>query len=257
MNFSGRSTDPRLDADRFLLMSDSTWLPVGEFLPDEQTSQNPLVFMPSTLDRILASGIVAVIRAENGDLLVDVAQALLAGGVDAIEVTFTVPRAHQVLEQVANRLGGKVVLGAGTVLDAETTRIAILSGADFVVSPAFRPEVIQTCKRYSKVVMPGALTPTEVIAAWEAGADVVKVFPSEITGPQYLKALHGPFPQVRLMPTGGVNLETAAEFLKCGACALGVGSSLVSAALMKAKDWTKLESLAKQYVQIVQDVRTI
>lgn len=210
---------------------------------------------PRSLERILNSGIVAVIRAENGELLVDVAEALLAGGVEAIEVTFTVPKAHKVLEQVADKLGDRIVLGAGTVLDAETARIALLAGAEFVVSPAFRPDVIQTCKRYGKLVMPGALTPTEVIAAWEAGADVVKVFPSEITGSAYLKALHGPFPQVRLMPTGGVNLETAADFLQAGACALGVGSSLVSSAIMKAKDWGKLESLAKQYVQIVRESR--
>jgi len=211
--------------------------------------------MPSTLDRILTSGIVAVIRAESGELLADVAEALLAGGVEAMEVTFTVPKAHQVLEQVANRLGNKIVLGAGTVLDSETARIAILSGAEFIVSPAVRPDVIQLCRRYSKVVMPGAFTPTEVISAWELGADVVKVFPSEFVGPQYLKALSAPLPQVRLMPTGGVNLETAAEFLKCGACALGVGSSLVNASVMKSRDWAKLEATARQFVQIVRDFR--
>ena len=209
----------------------------------------------SALQRVLDQTIVAVIRAENGDLLVDVAESLLAGGVEVMEVTFTVPRAVQVLEKVADKLGNRILLGAGTVLDAETCRIALLAGAEFIVSPSLHVDVIETCKRYSKVVMPGAMTPTEVITAWQAGADIVKVFPSEITGPRYLKALHGPFPHVRLMPTGGVNLETAAEFLRNGACALGVGSSLVDPKLVAAEDLKKIEHLARQYVQIVREFR--
>ena len=168
------------------------------------------------LQRVLASGIVAILRAPDGGLLVDVAEALVAGGVEVLEVTFTVPQAHRVLEQVAARLGDRVLLGAGTVLDTETARIAMLAGAEFIVSPVVNLEVIQLCRRYDKLVMPGALTPTEVLAAWQAGADIVKVFPSDITGPAYIKALHGPLPQIRLMPTGGVNLQTAAEFLKAG-----------------------------------------
>ena len=209
----------------------------------------------SALQRVLDQTIVAVIRAENGDLLLDVAESLLAGGVEVMEVTFTVPRAVQVLEKVADKLGNRILLGAGTVLDAETCRIALLAGAEFIVSPSLHADVIETCKRYSKVVMPGAMTPTEVITAWQAGADIVKVFPSEITGPRYLKALHGPFPHVRLMPTGGVNLETAAEFLRNGACALGVGSSLVDPKLVAAEDLKKIEHLARQYVQIVREFR--
>ena len=208
------------------------------------------------LQRVFDSCIVAVIRAESGDLLVDVAEALLAGGVDVMEVTFTVPRATRVLERVVDKLGNRVLLGAGTVLDAETARIALLAGAEFIVAPNTNVEVIKVCKRYSKLVMPGALTPTEVVAAWEAGADIVKIFPSDLTGPKYLKALHGPLPHVRLMPTGGVNLETAAEFLKAGACALGVGSSLVDPKLVAAGDLKKIESLARQYVQIVKDFRS-
>jgi 2-dehydro-3-deoxyphosphogluconate aldolase/(4S)-4-hydroxy-2-oxoglutarate aldolase len=207
------------------------------------------------LQRVLDQVIVAVIRADSGEALVDVAQSLLAGGVEVMEVTFTVPRAAQVLEQVAGKLGDRILLGAGTVLDAETCRTAILSGAEFIVSPSLHLDVIEMCRRYGKLVMPGAFTPTEVITAWQAGADIVKVFPSEITGPKYLKALHGPLPQVRLMPTGGVNLETATEFLRCGACALGVGSSLVDPRGVAAGDFKKIENLARQYVQIVKEFR--
>jgi len=207
------------------------------------------------LTRILNTGVVAVLRAPSGELLGDVAQALLAGGVDCVEVTFTVPKAIRVLETVADRLGDTVLLGAGTVLDPETARSALLAGAKFIVSPTVNVQTIQLCKRYSAVVMPGALTPTEILTAWEAGADVVKVFPSEITGPAYLKALRGPLPQIRLMPTGGVTLSTAAEFLKAGACALGIGASLVPAEAIKNCDWAGIESLARQFVAIVRETR--
>ncbi len=208
------------------------------------------------LSRVLRSGIVAVIRASSGELLTDVAEALLAGGVEVMEVTFTVPGAVRVLERVADRLGSRVLLGAGTVLDAETARIALLSGAEFIVSPSTNVDVIRLCRRYDKLVMPGALTPTEVVTAWEAGADIVKIFPSDITGPPYLRALHGPLPQVRLMPTGGVNLESAAAFLRAGACALGVGGSLVESKAVEAGDMARIESLAKQFVRIVQETRS-
>jgi 2-dehydro-3-deoxyphosphogluconate aldolase/(4S)-4-hydroxy-2-oxoglutarate aldolase len=207
------------------------------------------------LQRVLTSGIVAIIRAPDGSLLVDVAEALVAGGVDVLEVTFTVPQAHRVLEQVAARLGDRVLLGAGTVLDTETARIALLAGAQFIVSPVVNTEVIQLCRRYDKLVMPGALTPTEILTAWQAGADIVKVFPSDITGPAYLKAVHGPLPQIRLMPTGGVNLQTAADFLKAGACALGIGSSLVEPAAVAAGDFERIRTLAAQYVKIVRETR--
>ena len=207
------------------------------------------------LARVLQTGIVAVIRADNGDQLVEVAQALLAGGVDVCEVTFTVPKAVQVLERVADRLGNQVLLGAGTVLDPETARAALLAGAEFVVAPTTNLDVIRLCRRYDKLVMPGALTPTEVLTAWEAGADIVKVFPSDLTGPAYLKALHGPLPQVRLMPTGGVNLETAADFLRAGACALGIGGALVDKKTVENRDFARIESLARQYVQIVAETR--
>jgi 2-dehydro-3-deoxyphosphogluconate aldolase/(4S)-4-hydroxy-2-oxoglutarate aldolase len=205
------------------------------------------------LARVLDSGIVAVIRAPRGELLADVAEALLSGGVEVMEVTFTVPRALEVLQRVAERMGDKVLLGAGTVLDAETARAAMLAGAEFIVSPTVNLDVIRLCRRYDKAVMPGAFTPTEVLAAWEAGADIVKIFPSDVTGPKYIKALRGPLPQVRMMPTGGVNLQTAAEFLRAGACALGIGGSLVEPQAVAAGDLKRIESLAKQYVQIVRD----
>jgi 2-dehydro-3-deoxyphosphogluconate aldolase/(4S)-4-hydroxy-2-oxoglutarate aldolase len=208
------------------------------------------------LARILNTGIVAVVRAPSGEVLVDVAEALVAGGVECVEITFTVPRAHRVLEAVADRLGDKVLLGAGTVLDPETARTALLAGARFIVSPTVNLETIRLCKRYTAIVMPGALTPTEILSAWEAGADIIKVFPSEITGPAYLKALRGPLPHVRLMPTGGVTLSTAADFLKAGACALGIGGSLVSAEAIKNRDWAGIEELARKYVQVVRDTRS-
>src|SRR5215510_11107185 len=210
--------------------------------------------MPSVscpLNRVLDKVIVAVIRAESPDLLVDVAEALLAGGVEVMEVTFTVPRVTQVLEQVASKLGSRVLLGAGTVLDPQTARAAILSGAEFIESPSVNLQVIELCRRYSKLVMPGALTPTEVVTAWQAGADIVKIFPSELTGPKYIKALRAPLPQIRMMPTGGVNLDTAEEFLKCGACALGIGGSLVEPKAVASGDFKRIESLARQYVEIV------
>ena len=207
------------------------------------------------LNRVIDGGIVAVIRAPSGERLVDVAEALLAGGVETMEVTFTVPRAVDVLQQVADRLGDRVLLGAGTVLDAPTARAAILAGAEFIVSPSTHLDVIELCNRYSKLVMPGALTPTEVVTAWQAGADIVKVFPCDIVGPAHLKALRGPLPQIPMMPTGGVNLETAADFLRSGACALGVGGALVESSAVQTGDLNRIESLARQYVEIVKETR--
>ena len=207
------------------------------------------------LGRLIDSGIVAVMRAQTGEKLVDVAEALLAGGVEVMEVTFTVPGAVQVLEQVASRMGGRILLGAGTVLDSETARIAILSGAEFIVSPSTDLDVIQLCRRYDKLALPGAFTPTEVVQAWQAGADVVKIFPSDCGGPQYLKALSGPLPQVKLMPTGGVNLDTAEDFLRAGACALGVGGALVGSKAVAAGDMAGIETLARRYVEVVRAYR--
>ena len=181
----------------------------------------------ATLARILDGGIVAVVRSEMAEPVVKVASALAEGGVSAVEITFTVPDASEVIREVRRALGDSVVLGAGSVLDAETARLAILAGAEYLVSPVVNLDVIRLARRYGKVVMPGAFTPTEILAAWEQGADVVKVFPADVGGPAFFKAIRGPMPQVRLMPTGGVDLSTAESFLKAGAVCLGVGSSLV------------------------------
>lgn len=208
-----------------------------------------------TLKRILDGGIVAVVRAESGEALVKVVEALAEGGVTAAEITFTVPDALDVIRDARRTLGDSVALGAGTVLDPETARAAILAGAEYLVSPTVNPDVIRLARRYDKAVMPGAFTPTEILTAWEAGADVVKVFPAEIGGPPFLKAIRGPLPQIRLMPTGGVDLNTAAAFLKAGACCLGVGGSLVEPKAVAAGDFARIRDLASKYVAIVREFR--
>jgi 2-dehydro-3-deoxyphosphogluconate aldolase/(4S)-4-hydroxy-2-oxoglutarate aldolase len=205
----------------------------------------------ATLGRILDGGIVAVVRAESGERLVKVVRALAEGGVTAAEITFTVPDAVEVIRQVRRELGEAVVLGAGTVLDPETARAALLAGAEYIVAPTVNLDVIRLCRRYDKVVMPGALTPTEVLSAWEAGADVVKIFPADVGGPGYLKALRGPLPQIRMMPTGGVDLDTAEAFLKAGACCLGVGGSLVEPKAVAAGDFDRIRFLASQFSAIL------
>jgi 2-dehydro-3-deoxyphosphogluconate aldolase/(4S)-4-hydroxy-2-oxoglutarate aldolase len=205
--------------------------------------------------RVLDDGIVAVVRSPDSHRLVDVAKSLAEGGVRVMEITFTVPNALDVIRQVSQSLGESILLGAGTVLDAETARAAILAGAEFIVAPTLNLDVIRLCHRYDKLVMPGAFTPTEILTAWEAGADIVKVFPADVGGPAYLKALRGPLPQVRLMPTGGVDLNTAGEFLKAGACCLGVGSQLVDPKAVAAGDYAHIRDLARQYVEIVQKNR--
>lgn len=210
----------------------------------------------SIVSQILDSGLVAVIRSDQPDRLVDVAQALLAGGVHCLEITFTVPAAPRVLENVSDRLGDQIILGAGTVLDAETARIAMLSGARFIVSPSTHLDVIQMGRRYSVPVMAGAWTPTEVVTAWQAGADLIKLFPADVGGPGYLKTLKGPLPQIPLMPTGGIDLQNAGDYLKSGAVALGVGSSLVQPKAIQAGKMEELEALARQFVSVVQETRS-
>src|SRR5947207_9987301 len=178
------------------------------------------------LRRVLDSGIVALVRSADSQQLVEVVRALADGGVTVVEITMSVPNALEVIRQVRQALGERVLLGAGTVLDPETARAVLLAGAEYVVAPTVNLDVIRLCQRYNKLVMPGAFTPTEILAAWEAGADVVKVFPADPLGPAFVRAMRGPLPQVRLMPTGGVDLSTAAEFLRAGAGCLGVGSQL-------------------------------
>ncbi|HJZ59169.1 MAG TPA: bifunctional 4-hydroxy-2-oxoglutarate aldolase/2-dehydro-3-deoxy-phosphogluconate aldolase [Gemmataceae bacterium] len=207
------------------------------------------------LQRVLDCGIVAVVRFPEPGPLVEVVRALAEGGVSVAEVTFTVPNAIDVIREAKRQLGDRVLLGAGTVLDPETARAALLAGAEFVVAPGLNLDVIKLCRRYDKLVMPGAFTPTEVLGAWEAGADIVKVFPADVVGPAFFRALRGPLPQVKLMPTGGVDLTTAAEFLKAGAVCLGVGGHLVDPKAVAAGDMARITNLAKQYVEIVKEHR--
>lgn len=207
------------------------------------------------LQRVLDAGIVAVVRAPDPAGLVDVIRALAAGGVTVAEVTLTVPNALEVIRQTKDALGDSILLGAGTVLDAETCRAALLAGAEFIVSPTLNLDVIRVCRRYGKLTMPGAFTPTEILAAWEGGADIVKVFPADVVGPAFFKAMRGPLPQIRLMPTGGVDLNTAEDFLKAGACCLGIGSQLVDPKLVAARAFDRLRDLAAKYVEIVRKTR--
>ena len=209
------------------------------------------------LQRVLECGIVAVVRSPDSGQLVEVARALADGGVTVVEITMSVPNALEVLRQVRQALGDRVLLGAGTVLDAETARAVLLAGAEYIVSPTVNMDVIRLCQRYDKLVMPGAFTPTEILTAWEAGADIVKVFPAEVVGPAYFKAVRGPLPQIRLMPTGGVDLGTAAAFLRAGACCLGVGGQLVEPKAVAERNFDRLRDLARQYVAIVKQTRAV
>ncbi len=207
------------------------------------------------LQRVIDDGLVAVVRFAEPGPLVNVLKALADGGITVAEVTFTVPDALDVIREAKRQLGDRVLLGAGTVLDPETARAAILAGAEFLVSPAVNVDVIRMARRYDKLAMPGAFTPTEILTAWEAGADIVKVFPADILGPAFFRAMRGPLPQVKLMPTGGVDLTTAGEYLKAGAVCLGVGGQLVDAKLVAAGSFDAIRDLAKQYVDAVRTAR--
>ncbi len=207
------------------------------------------------LQHVLESGLVAIIRAPSGEQLVEVAQALLEGGIDIIEVTFTVPGVLDIIKDVRQALGDRILLGAGTVLDPESARAAILAGAEFIVTPTVNRDVIELCHRYDKLVMPGGFTPTEVLTAWEYGAEIIKVFPADIGGPAHLRALKGPFPQIRLLPTGGVNLDTLDDFVAAGACAVGLGSALVEKEALARRDMPRIRELAAQYVDKMRTAR--
>jgi len=209
-----------------------------------------------TLQALTETGVIAVIRADKAEDLVNVGRALRQGGVKFIEITMTVPGALAVIEEATAALStDDVYIGAGTVLDAETARLGILAGANFIVSPVFRPDLVSVCKRYAVPVMPGAMTPTEVLNAWEAGADVVKIFPAGVGGPQFFKDLRGPFPHIKIMPTGAVNRATAPEFIKAGACAVGVGGELVGKPLIAAKDFAAITENALDFMAIVQEAK--
>ena len=201
------------------------------------------------LQGIVDSGVVAIVRLSSSESLVRVAEAIAEGGVRYIEFTMTMPGALDTLGEVSSRFDDDVIFGAGTVLDAETARAAILAGARFIVAPNLNPEVITLCNRYSAVSMPGALTPTEIMQAWDCGADVVKVFPSGAFGPSYIKALLAPLPQVKLAPVGGVNLDNVTDYIRVGAACVGVGSSLVNSALIANGDWAALTERARGFIE--------
>jgi 2-dehydro-3-deoxyphosphogluconate aldolase/(4S)-4-hydroxy-2-oxoglutarate aldolase len=209
-----------------------------------------------TLERILRTGIVPVVRAASGDEALGVIEAIRAGGIDVIELTMTVPGAVDVIRELGRRYGEEVVLGAGTVLDAETARACMLAGAKFVVSPALDLATIACCRTYSVPVMPGALTPTEVLTAWRAGASMVKVFPcSALGGASYLKALKAPFPHIDLIPTGGVSLATVGDFVRAGASALGAGADLVDVKRIRAGEAGAVTAQARRYLQAIAEAR--
>lgn len=207
------------------------------------------------MQRIEECGIVAIIRANSSNELIEAVAAIQTGGVDVIEITMTTPDALQVIREVSARLGSEVLIGVGSVLDSETARSAMLAGAEFVVSPVTKPDIIEICNRYGKVVIPGAFTPTEIMSAWETGADYVKVFPSSGVGPSYIKDIKAPLPQIPLIPTGGINAENAAEFLIAGATALGVGSALVSNDIIDSGDFAILTERAEKLVNAVKSVK--
>lgn len=204
----------------------------------------------AVLSKLHAERVVGIIRADNADGLLDCAKALAAGGLTSIELTMTTPGAIKVMEQVTAALP-EFIFGLGTVLDSETARAGILAGAKFIVTPALRPDVITLCRRYGVPVFAGALTPTEIVNAWEAGADAVKVFPAEFFGPAYIKSVKAPLPQVDLVPTGGVTPETVGDFLKAGAWATGAGSALVDAKALKTRDWATITARAQAFVKAV------
>ncbi|MGA7687295.1 MAG: bifunctional 4-hydroxy-2-oxoglutarate aldolase/2-dehydro-3-deoxy-phosphogluconate aldolase [Terriglobales bacterium] len=207
-------------------------------------------------NKIVEIGIMPVVRAASAQQAMQAAEAVCAGGIPIVEVTMTVPGAIDVIAQLAKSMGKDVLIGAGTVLDAEAAQRCIDAGAEFLVSPGFDLATVQFAKRQGKLMMAGALTPTEVIAAWKAGSDFVKIFPcGTVGGAKYIKALKAPLPQVPMIPTGGVNLNTAADFIHAGAAALGIGGELVSAAALKSGNVNTITEAAREYVAIVREAR--
>jgi 2-dehydro-3-deoxyphosphogluconate aldolase/(4S)-4-hydroxy-2-oxoglutarate aldolase len=209
-----------------------------------------------SLTRIREVGLVPIVRAPSPEDALRAAEAIIEGNIGIAEITMTVPNAIRVLEKAADKFGDKVLLGAGTILDPETCRAALLAGAEFIVTPALNLHVIEMARRYSKPCMPGALTPTEILAAWQAGADLVKIFPcGPVGGPKYIKALKGPFPQIEFVPTGGVNLETTPEFIKAGAAAVAVGGELVDLKALREGRLDVISANARKYVEAVRTAR--
>lgn len=208
------------------------------------------------LRQIKEVGVVPVVRARSSEEAARVVEAIKAGGVSVLEITMTVPRAVELIAELSERYGDGATVGAGTVLDPETARACVLAGARFIVSPSLNAKTIELCRRYGVAVMPGALTPTEVVTAWQAGADMVKVFPcNALGGASYLKALKAPLPQVELIPTGGVSLKTAADFIRAGASALGVGADLIDLKALAEGQAEVITERARQFVEIVREAR--
>jgi len=208
------------------------------------------------LRQITETGIIPVVRAQSADEAMRAVEAIKEGGISVLEITMTVPGAVRLIEEVARRYESDAIVGAGTVLDAETARLCILAGARFIVSPALDPETIACSRGYGVVMLPGAMTPTEVLAAWKAGADLVKVFPAgSLGGAAYIKNLKAPLPQIELVPTGGVSLKTAADFIKAGAAALGVGTDLVDTRSLRDGNARVITERARLFVEIVKEAR--
>ncbi len=216
--------------------------------------------MPWTREKALALirevGLVPIVRTPSHEDAFRAAEAIIEGGIGIAEITMTVPNALRVMERVAEAFGDKVLLGAGTILDPESCRAALLAGAEFIVTPSLDVRVIEVARRYSKPCIPGALTPTEVVSAWTAGADMVKIFPAgPVGGPDYIKALKGPLPHIELVPTGGVSLETIPAFIKAGASAVAVGGELVSNKALREGKLEVITSRARQFVEAVRTSR--
>jgi len=208
------------------------------------------------LKAIIDIGVVPVVRTNSAESAIKAIEAIHRGGIGAAEITMTVPGAIKALEKLADQFGDRIVLGAGTVLDPETARACMLAGAQFFVTPNLRPSTIEMVQRYSKIIMTGALTPTEVLTAWEHGSDAVKVFPcGAVGGAKYIKALKAPFPHIEMVPTGGVNLQTTADFLKAGACAVAVGAELVDADTIEQGKFEVFEQRARQFLEEVAKAR--
>jgi 2-dehydro-3-deoxyphosphogluconate aldolase / (4S)-4-hydroxy-2-oxoglutarate aldolase len=207
------------------------------------------------LDLIRETGIIAILRAKSSEHLIAAADAIKAGGVSVIEVTMTTPGALGLIEAAKARYGEDVLFGAGSVLDPETARAAIRAGADFVVAPTLNLEMVALCNRYCIPVMPGCFTPTEALTAWEAGADMIKLFPASVGGADFIKAILSPLPHLEIVPVGGVNLDTAADFIRKGAAALGIGSSLVHQKLLDTNGFDELTRRAKAFIAEVQKGR--
>jgi 2-dehydro-3-deoxyphosphogluconate aldolase/(4S)-4-hydroxy-2-oxoglutarate aldolase len=208
------------------------------------------------IERILNPGVVAIIRADSSEQLIDASRALIEGGIPGIEITMTTPNALKVIADVRKAFGDQVLAGVGSVLDVKTAEAALAAGAEYVVTPVLRPDVIAYCNKVGKPILAGSYTPTEAQTATELGADFVKIFPADGLGPKYISAIRGPLPHLKIVPTGGVDVNTAGDFIRAGCVAVAAGSSLVSKEILKNSDWAKLKDLAAQFVAAVAKARS-